>query len=658
MKKAVQSRLANTHLTSSISSKTHSSRTFSLRWVATYFSIVIFAAGAAYSVSQKAKNDLEVAREVYCTTERQTTRNNIIKIENGFAQIYQNIRTIGFLPSVRAIERHGENLAPDAHQSIQQIYNNLANSVAVSEVYIVPHDFQPDKIDPVTGKPEEPILMFDVNEYAQTGESESEHEEHEELEELEIEEYRLIADQIAWLKNRFGNRGKVKGINVPFLCGPQVLTCDNTEYEQTHKDNDRAGVIFSVPFYGNDNELRGVVSAVVRTNLLRNLLPESNVALINKGFELFLPSLKSGQETTSRNYVERRIPDPSLVYSEVVDLVAIDPRSKWQFWVGKPVSEFSQSAEAIKTQQFAYGSYAGIFIFSLMAFGVCFIMHRNARMMSQLANNFECRVKTATETITSNTNRLACSAKNLAQLIGTSSTKAIDVASVSRNATSNIQSIAEAVLEMSSASNDIATRTNESSAFVKETVHQVSTAESSSKTLESVNHQIEDIIVLIRDIAGQINLLALNASIEASRAGEAGKGFSVVAHEVKILANQTSDAANQVAKQIKDVQSVSSSIIGNFEQIRQSINQVENTSNTIATAIVQQTTTTADISNAVNSFAAGTTRINHDIGAVMQASQEADNAAREVLSVVEGLAREAQDLESEISNFIADIRGK
>lgn len=635
-----------------------STTSHSLRWIATYLSIVAFAGVAAYFVNSKAKSDLALAREVYCESEKQSTRNNITKIEGGFQQIYQNIRTIGFLPSVRNLERHGENLAPDAKQSIQQIYNNLANAVAVSEVYVVSHDFQPERVDPVTGKLEEPILMFDVNEFAETESDEGSHEEHEELEELEIEEYRLIVDQIAWLKSRYGNRNKVHGINVPFLCGPKVLTCDNAEYEITRNDADRTGVIFSVPFFGNDNNLSGVVCAVVRTNLLRNLLPESNVALINKGYELFLPARKPGQEVASMKFIERRIPDPSLIYSEVIDIAVLDPRSKWQFWVGKPTSDFAQSAEVIKTQQFATGSYAAIALFSAMAFGVCFIMHRNSRMLSHLANSFETRVKTATETITSNTNRLASSANNLAQLISTSSTKAIDVASVSRNATSSIQSIAEAVLEMSSASNDIADRTSQSSAFVKETVHQVTSAESSSKTLGSVNQQIEDIIVLIRDIAGQINLLALNASIEASRAGEAGKGFSVVAHEVKILANQTSEAANQVAKQIKDVQSVSSSIIGNFEQIRQSINHVENTSSTIASAIVQQTTTTTDISNAVSSFAAGTTRINHDIGAVMEASQAANNAAREVLTVVQGLAKEAVDLESEITSFISDIRRK
>ena len=76
--------------------------------------------------------------------------------------------------------------------------------------------------------------------------------------------------------------------------------------------------------------------------------------------------------------------------------------------------------------------------------------------------------------------------------------------------------------------------------------------------LTESSEKIDAILHLIQDIAGQTNLLALNATIEAARAGDAGKGFSVVANEVKMLANQTGQATHEIEEQIRSVRRVHS----------------------------------------------------------------------------------------------------
>ncbi|MCL4492362.1 MAG: methyl-accepting chemotaxis protein, partial [Nitrospirae bacterium] len=92
---------------------------------------------------------------------------------------------------------------------------------------------------------------------------------------------------------------------------------------------------------------------------------------------------------------------------------------------------------------------------------------------------------------------------------------------------------------------------------VNELVKFADTVKESAVKVESLGHkseEINDIIILIKDIADQTNLLALNAAIEAARAGEQGRGFAVVADSVRQLAERTANATDDIAKTVRTMQ--------------------------------------------------------------------------------------------------------
>ena len=133
--------------------------------------------------------------------------------------------------------------------------------------------------------------------------------------------------------------------------------------------------------------------------------------------------------------------------------------------------------------------------------------------------------------------------------------------------------------------------------------------------------EIGEVIKVITSIAQQTNLLALNATIEAARAGEAGKGFAVVANEVKELAKQTAKATEDIGQKIAAIQTDTKGAVEAIAAITAVINQINDISNTIATAVEEQSATTNEMTRNVAEAAKGSGEITQNIAGVAQAAK-------------------------------------
>ncbi len=323
------------------------------------------------------RQEFTSAKQHFAEAARSDAVREAHRVETAFRSIYENIRTISRLPSVINIDRHGDNLNVDGRATIQQVYNNLANSVAVSEVYILPVDFDAGKTDPVTGKSQAPIIMFDqlivdagrfskaANPFAAAEQASGNGQPK--LEEVETFEYRQLKTHQAWLKAHYPDLGSISKLDVPMISGQEVITCDNTYFATTGKDADRSGLIFSVPFYGVDGALKGSVSTIILSNAVRDFLPPSNYALVNTAYGYVSRAHEGGQEQGSGSWVAQGKPDPRLIASDVMDLKGFDPRSTWKLWSGLPNAAFFNGAEFRRIRLFEIGGYLAIALLTLAA---------------------------------------------------------------------------------------------------------------------------------------------------------------------------------------------------------------------------------------------------------------------------------------------------
>ncbi|MBU6953484.1 methyl-accepting chemotaxis protein [Hahella sp. HN01] len=233
-----------------------------------------------------------------------------------------------------------------------------------------------------------------------------------------------------------------------------------------------------------------------------------------------------------------------------------------------------------------------------------------------------------------------------------------EMSAAAREIAQNAQQAAEAAQEADDESANVKRIVDDAIKSIEQLSTQIGSASEVINALEGDVNSIVSVLSVIRGIAEQTNLLALNAAIEAARAGEAGRGFAVVADEVRALASKTQESTEEIQAMISRLQDGSNKAVGSMEQSRNNgqaaVDKAQSAGsslNAIVSAITTISSMNTQIAAASEEQTAVTEDISRSITSIADAAEQTARGTQETANTSTQLAELGEHLRQQVARF-------
>jgi methyl-accepting chemotaxis protein len=345
----------------------------------------------------------------------------------------------------------------------------------------------------------------------------------------------------------------------------------------------------------------------------------------------------------------RRVVDPMIKLASTIDHVAVGklnvsvPHSERKDEIGQMASALDKlRLAAIESKAFeakaAHDREAATrAIREELAEGFTGEVNKSVEVLAQTADRIRQASQSAASVATDLREKASVASNDVAELTERGSSMA-----------ASAEELVQAIAEVSRQADDASTVTIEAAKQARDASGRVA-------ELTAISGRIDEVVMLIRSVAEQTNLLALNATIEAARAGEAGRGFAVVAAEVKGLAQQTSNATDDIGRQISEMRLAIELSVNSITAIGDTMPLIEQGSASISAAMAQQRATTEELSRDIAMSASKAEGLRALTDNVLLSSAEATSAAEKVLESVSSLQNVSDTMGEQTRDFVRRI---
>ncbi len=273
-----------------------------------------------------------------------------------------------------------------------------------------------------------------------------------------------------------------------------------------------------------------------------------------------------------------------------------------------------------------------------------------------LAKDFESSVLAIVESLAASASQLKATANDMTDAASNTEMATSAAVQAAQETQVNTQLIASAATELSVTADAIDNDSKQSLDLAQQATEASQTVATGMSNLMLATEAINYVSTAIQEIAEHTNLLALNATIEAARAGDMGRGFSVVAAEVKTLANQTGKFTQEINEKVGQVRVAGEDTSERLTEVQTQIATMASNSRDVNSSTREQRNATNEIASRINAIAASSANVLELAKSATESTAHTKVASEQVLGSATVMLGDMDTLRAQVQDFITRLR--